>query len=50
MINNDITKFYIFILKNMFEFKYQSWFEYFIKFIWISTEFSSFELIRIDSN
>jgi hypothetical protein len=33
MITNEIIKFYIFILNNMFEFKYQSWFEYFIKFI-----------------
>jgi hypothetical protein len=32
MIIKGITLFYIFLLKNMFEIKFQNWFGYFIEF------------------
>jgi hypothetical protein len=33
MTNNEINLLYMYILESMLEIKYQSWFEYFIKFI-----------------
>jgi hypothetical protein len=46
MINNEINLFYIFILINMSEFKFQKWFDNFQHSFEIPTKFRNFELLN----